>query len=83
MSLLVSLGDYLVCSLSIRFPPQFLLIPHHIKECVHVCYVELLWLSAVTQPIALDQDPLVGINVSSLGCSKVLPSDAISKPPSL
>ena len=39
------------------------------------CNVELLWLSSVLQPIALDQDPLVCINVSPPACSKVLHSD--------
>ena len=44
-------------------------------------YVELLWISAVMQ-LALDQDPLVCINVSPPTCSKVLHSDAIPEYPS-
>ena len=39
------------------------------------CNVELLWLSSVLQPIALDQDPLVCINVSPPACSEVPHSD--------
>ena len=45
------------------------------------CNVEFLWLSSVLQPIALDQDPLVCINVSPPTCSKVLHSDAIPEYP--
>ena len=39
------------------------------------CNVEFLWLSSVLQPIALDQDPLVCINVSPPACSEVPHSD--------